>query len=107
MSDSLELLTPLLCPHPARPELPSDVSGHTAIFANAPFPPVAKWTADRMMIGAFMPNDDSEVIQVAESMKNAGGLTDWLRARLDDSRLAERGIKPAPSPCSTQKLDGR
>jgi len=51
-----------------------------------------------MMIGAFMPNDEPAAIRVAEPMKNAGGVTDRLLARLDDSRFAERDIKPAPSP---------
>ena len=51
----------LFRPHPARPRFPSDVMGH-------------------MMIGAFMPDCKPAIIRVAASVKNAGGVTDRLRA---------------------------
>jgi hypothetical protein len=78
MADTLELFAAVFCPHPARPWLPSNVSGHTAVFTNAPFPPIPEWTADRMMIGTFMPDCDPAIIRVAEAVKNTGSVTDWL-----------------------------
>ena len=51
-----------------------------------------------MVIGAFMPSDESAVIRVAAMMKNARSFTDWLRARFDDLHPVEQGIKPAPPP---------
>jgi hypothetical protein len=59
-----------------------------------------------MMIGAFMPGDEPAVIRVAPAIENTRSVTDWLRARFDDLHVAERDIKPAPSPCYQDDWQG-
>jgi hypothetical protein len=88
----------LLCPYPARKRLPSDMSGRPAVFANADAPPTPESAADGVVISTFVSNDEQPIIGAAVAVKNAGGIRDWLRARLDDLLFAKHGIKATATP---------